>query len=300
MRKYITVTLNPTVDKMYVIDGEFEAGKQYRTKQKSETVYSGKGINISRALLSYGVESKALCMLRNNNKEAVEKMSEEGLNLFPTFTKGNLRTNISITDSLGKTTEINENGEEVDYNDVLDFLVMYEKTVKDTEGGKNKNFVFISGSTPPGFRGDIYRTMVLNAKKNDAYVILDADGILLKMGLDAKPNMIKPNINELENLTGEKFEGTDEEIREKVLKTCHGIFENTGVEVLCTLDSRGSVFAGKEGDFICEAPKLNIKRFKGAGDNFLARFIVERFEKHRTVNEALKKATEYTSKYLES
>jgi len=71
------------------------------------------------------------------------------------------------------------------------------------------------------------------------------------------------------------------------------------VEVLCTLGERGSVFAGKEGKFICPATKADAKRFKGAGDVFLARYIYERNERSAGVFDAMKKASEKTAVYLE-
>ena len=48
--KYITLTLNPTVDRMYRLNTPFKTGTLSRTEEMSEVSFSGKGINVSREL----------------------------------------------------------------------------------------------------------------------------------------------------------------------------------------------------------------------------------------------------------
>lgn len=294
--RYITVTLNPTVDRMYRLSESLKTGTLNRTPEMSEVYYSGKGINVSRELLRLGVDSKMMCILRGaSGEEAYKSFIDEGLNPFAVRTSGRLRNNISILDLMGLDTEINEPGEEIDFDSVVKFLALYDKVIEE----KEKKAVIVSGSTPPGFRNDIYKMLILNAKKNKAYTVLDADGELLKCGLEAKPHLIKPNEHELSVLTGCSLSGNENQVRLSALAAASVIFEKTGVEVLCTLGARGSVFAGKEGQFVCPAKMANIKRFKGAGDMYLARFIFERFEKGRGIFDAMKIASDKTAERLE-
>ncbi len=294
--KYITVTLNPTVDRMYTLPSSLKTGTLNRALKMSEVSYSGKGINVSRELLRLGVSSDMLCILRGSDGENAEKsFLEEGL--VPVFvkTKGKLRNNISFIDPDGCDTEINEPGEPVGFEDIVRFLSIYDNVIETRE----KKVVIISGSAPPGFRDDIYKMLIVNAEKNKSYTVLDADGELLKFGLEASPCLIKPNEHEIERLTGIKLTGNDEKIRLSALAASSVIFDKTGTEVLCTLGSRGSVFVGKEGHFVCPARNAKIKRFKGAGDMYLARFLYERFEKHRSIFDAMKIASDETAKNLE-
>ena len=76
------------------------------------------------------------------------------------------------------------------------------------------------------------------------------------------------------------------------------IYEKTGVEVLCNVGKSGSVYAGREGRFSCPAEKVDIKRFKGAGDIYLARYLYERNERGKSVFDAMKRATEKSAEYL--
>lgn len=293
--RYITVTLNPTVDRLYRLSEPIHLGTLNRASEMSRTVYSGKGINVSRELLRLGVDSKVLCILRGNEgKAAFDSMVKEELNLFPVMAEGRLRQNISILDVNGLDTEINEPGDEIEMKDVLKFLSLYDKTI--SEPGQRT--LFLCGSTPPGFRDDIYKRMVLQAKEKGAYVILDADEMLLKYGLEGKPNLIKPNEKELFSLTGKKLSGDESQMRMEALAAASMIFDNTGTEVLCTLGAKGSVFAGRDGQFVCPAKIANIKRFKGAGDMYLARFVYERFERKKSVFDAMKTASEKTARNL--
>ncbi|MBE6562832.1 MAG: 1-phosphofructokinase [Ruminococcaceae bacterium] len=294
--KYVTVTLNPTVDRMYRLSVPFKTGGLNRTEEMSEISYSGKGINVSRELKNLGVNSDMMCILRGSvGEEAYKSFIEEGLSPVEIKTSGRLRTNISIIDSEGLDTEINECGEPLEFDAVLKFLALYDKTISSDE----KKVVVVSGSTPPGFRNDIYKMLIFNAKKNNSYTVLDADGELLKQGLEAGPSLIKPNEHELSLLTGCALEGSENEVRLKALAAASAIYEKTGVEVLCTLGSKGSIFVGEEGQFVCPAKKANIKRFKGAGDMFLARFLFERFENKRSIFDAMRIASDKTAENLE-
>ncbi len=294
--KYITVTLNPTVDRMYRLNTPFKTGGLNRTDEMSEVSYSGKGINVSRELLKLGADSDMMCILRGSmGEDAYKSFLKEGLSPLAVRASGRLRTNISIVDKDGCDTEINECGEELEFDSVVNFLSLYDKTISQN----NEKVVVVSGSTPPGFRKDIYKMLILGAKKNGAYTVLDADGDLLKYGIEGKPDLIKPNEHELSLLTGCSLEGSENAVRLSALAAASVIFEKTGVEVLCTLGSKGSIFVGEEGQFVCPARKTNIKRFKGAGDTFLARFLFERFEKKMGIFDAMKIATEETAKYLE-
>ena len=296
--KYVTVTLNPAIDQTYTLDGPFKTGELNRSSKMSEISFSGKGINVSKALLDHGIDSKVLCLLgEKEGDEMYRVLRDEHLNLFAVRTEGRARRNISVVSPDSKNIEINEPGEEVGFEDILKFFSLYDKVIKE----KESQTVIISGSAPPGFRNDVYKRLTIGAKKAGNKVVLDADGELLRCGLEGKPDLIKPNGEELAVLTGCRIAtGSAEKIRLSALAAAVMIFEKTGTEVLCTLGGSGSVFAGRDGRFECPAVPAKIKRFKGAGDYYLARFLFERNERGKTVPEAMKKAAEKASAYLEN
>ena len=292
--KYVTVTLNPAIDQTYTLDVPFRTGELNRASKMSEISFSGKGINVSKALFRSGIDSKVLCLIGNKDgDEMYRALREEHLNLFALRTEGRVRRNISVITPNERYIEINEPGEEVGFEDVIKFFSLYDKVIKD----KDRQTVIISGSAPPGFRNDVYKGMIVEAKAAGNNVILDADGELLRHGLEGRPDMIKPNGEEMSVLTGCRIEKGDDE---KVRISATVIFEKTGTEVLCTVGKSGSVFAGREGRFQCPAVPADVKRFKGAGDYYLARFLLEKNERGKTVSEAMRIASEKTSAYLKN
>lgn len=294
--KYITVTLNPVIDRMYTLQAPFKVSGLNRTDAMSEVVYSGKGINVSRELFRLGVDSKVMCILQGDDGEtAYRSMVREDLNLFAIRCRGRMRNNISIMDPMGVAVEVNEPGCEVPFDEVVNFLAMYDKAVSTPD----EKTVIISGSTPPGFRKDIYKMLIMNAKKHGCKTILDADGDLLKSGMEARPSLIKPNEFELSALVGQSFSKNEDMARNEALAAAALIYEKTGVEVLCTLGEKGSVFVGEAGSYICPAKQAQIKKFKGAGDMYLARFIYEHYELRKSVLESMRIASEKTARNLE-
>lgn len=293
--KYITVTLNPTVDRTYSLDSPISLGNINRCCEMSKCSYSGKGINVSRELFRLGVDSKMVCILRGEEgKKAFYSMTGEDLNVHAVIADGRMRHNVSFIDPNGVGTDINEAGDELDIDSIVKFFALYDKLISET----GQKTVILSGSTPPGFRLDIYKMLSINARKKGAYVILDADKELLINGLEGHPNLIKPNENELFALTGWKLSGDEGQKRISALAAASVIYEKSGIEVLCTLGESGSVYVGKEGQFACPARKTSVKRTKGAGDMYLARFIYERFEKHRSIADAMRTASEKTARNL--
>lgn len=71
-----------------------------------------------------------------------------------------------------------------------------------TELVKKADVVAMSGSVPKGLDGTAYQRLVRICKEAGKKVILDTSGKLLEMGIEAKPTMIKPNIDEIRMLTG--------------------------------------------------------------------------------------------------
>lgn len=70
--------------------------------------------------------------------------------------------------------------------------------------------MILSGSVLPGVSDNIYRRLIEIAEDYDVKVILDADGEKLKLGIEASPYAIKPNIFEFEQLLRTKLNSHEE------------------------------------------------------------------------------------------
>lgn len=255
----VTVTLNPALDKTMEID-DFSVERVNREK-KSRVDAGGKGINVSKVIKELGGASIATGFLAGNSGNFIkEQLDQFGIQNDFVFTNGETRTNLKVVDLKNKTyTDINENGP-----------IISEEDLKNVENKMNKYLVdgsvlVLSGSIPKNLNKDLYYKMIISAKEIGAKVILDADGELLKEGLQAGPYLVKPNIDELERLYGVKLK-TNEEIIE-----CAKKLFNYGIEVVVvSLGGEGSIFITKDNTAMVEPIKVDVKSTVGAGDSMVA------------------------------
>lgn len=289
--KIITVTLNPCIDVDYKLSAPFRAGELNRVPAPAVQI-CGKGINVSKALAKMGRSSVMMGIFGSDGSD--EALRSMGFEVSSVTCPGKLRQNTSIIDSEGVQTQINEPGINVTEDKLREFIGLY-KSELNCQGGC---VVVLSGSVPPGVPKDIYRKLSTIARNAGAYVILDCDGEALKNGMEAIPDLIKPNREEFEEIDGKKLEGEGNTLRENAAREALRFHLTNHSSVLLTLGEDGSVYAGPEGCFLCEARKTEIKTFKGAGDSFLASFILHHIVEDKDCEMSLILASGDSARYL--
>ena len=93
--------------------------------------------------------------------------------------------------STGNQTVYGASGPQIDPYELM-------QMIHKVEGLEHPDTVIISGSLPPGIHPKIYLKIIEIAKAGKARVVLDADGEALSEGVKGFPEVIKPNIHELE------------------------------------------------------------------------------------------------------
>jgi len=126
----------------------------------------------------------------------------------------------------------------------------------------------LGGGAAPGIPKDIYKTLIHIAKEKGALCILDADGELLKYGLEAKPHIIKPNEHELTKLLC-----LESSTKEQVINAAKKLQESGISKVLVSLGEKGSILVDTEGVYEAEGLKVKVKSTVGAGDSMVAALI---------------------------
>ncbi|MCX7710157.1 MAG: 1-phosphofructokinase [Clostridia bacterium] len=256
----ITITLNPAVDKtVEIID--FEVGTVNRVST-TRLDAGGKGINVSKVVRSLGGNSRATGILGGTTgsfiKEAMDRLGIENDFL---FIEGETRTNLKVVDSKRKTnTDINEPGPSIASSDIE---ALKQKIFSRLEAG---SVVVFSGSVPANTDKDIYGKWISAAKEAGAKTILDADGELLKHGIEAGPYLVKPNIHELERFFGIRIEDVREAER-----LARSLIEVYGIELVAvSLGERGAIFVNKENSLFAHSIPVEVKSTVGAGDSMVA------------------------------
>ena len=281
--KYITLTLNPTLDIDYILPRGLEKNTLNRAPEPPRKRFSGKGINISRALRSMGADADTIYLARGADAESMmAALTAEGLRLAPIPAGGGARTNVSILAG-DEATEINDPGSAV-AGEEIDAAVERVKSLIDENG--SDSVIFLSGSIPPGCRSDVYADIIRYAGKRKAVTVLDCDGETMRRAVAACPRLVKPNRRELFEYAALSMEcqslapykkalftvDSEENHRAAAAELCVKIRQELGCDILCTLDSEGSVYVT---DTVTAAParRAEIKSFKGAGDSFIAAFM---------------------------
>jgi 1-phosphofructokinase family hexose kinase len=264
----VTVTLNAAIDRTLLVPN-FQLGHRHRASIGFPSA-GGKGINVARALKRLG--SPVVCTGLAGGRTGtlvVEELTTEGiLNDFVRIREES-RTSTAVLDPTSNVyTEINEWGPEVG-DDELEML--REKLAYLSQAA---DFVVFAGSLPRGVQPDLYAELIRDANRRHLLAVLDSEGEPLRLGIEAEPYIVAPNLREAEGLVGQEF--VDDEDRVGALDQ---IAELGARNVLITLEAGCYALLREEREEIrlrATAPPLDPVSTVGAGDTLLAGFIAAR------------------------
>lgn len=261
---YNTITLNPAIDRTVYLDTLTDG--ELNRSTASVTMAGGKGINVSRMLNILGAETIAFTFIGGNSGKLLQAfLDEEGITHSAVQTNAETRQNIKIIESSDRCTEINSAGGPVTKQELQAMLDNIENAAK------KDDMWIIAGSCPQGVDKSVYNIIVSLLKTKGCKTALDCDGEALKIGLKARPALIKPNLRELEGLVGKPLK-----TQKDIVEAAACVYVENSVEVVCTLGDKGALYVGDEGKFLTDTPKVKVKGFAGAGDTFLAGFLCMR------------------------
>jgi 1-phosphofructokinase len=258
----ITVTTNPSIDRTLSID-DFKPGGVIRA-QLVRLDAAGKGVNVSRALAAYGVETHALMIGASlGNEWFSEQLNAQGIPHTVVMAEGVTRSNLTLVEADGNVTKINEPG-------IVMTPEIHDKVLKALDAlPLAGNTVVFAGRLNPGASDDTYREFCQHAKKLGAHVVLDASGTALANAITADgPDLIKPNQFELGGLVGRELNTIDDAIVAAREVMARGVGA-----VLCSLGKDGAIFVTNEKVVHVEAKTKIQGTPVGAGDILLATFL---------------------------
>ncbi|WP_406254999.1 1-phosphofructokinase family hexose kinase [Streptomyces chartreusis] len=193
----LTVTLNTALDITYRVRA-LRPHASHRVSEVTERP-GGKGLNVARLLAALGHE----VTVTGFTGGATGRMVQERLTGVPGVVdallpvSGSTRRTIAVVDErTGDTTQLNEPGPTVTPAEWSAFQEAYDDLVA------SASVVALCGSLPPGVPVGAYAGLVRSAKAAEVPVLLDTSGEALRRGVAARPDIIKPNADELAELTG--------------------------------------------------------------------------------------------------
>ena len=258
--RIVTVTLNASIDQTVSIPN-FTPGEVNRvTREQSDA--GGKGVNVASFLANFGYAIAVTGVLGTDNQELFLRLFAEK-KLIDHFVRvpGHTRVNIKVVDDARhQVTDINFPGVTVQAEKINEVFATIDALA---EGGAE---VFVlSGSLPAGVAPTVYRDITTRLKARRRMVVLDTSGEALARAIEAAPDMIKPNIDELVELVGRPLDG------EPAIVAAARSLRERGIEwVVVSMGGRGAIFVTADAAVHAAPPRVPIKSTVGAGDAMVA------------------------------
>lgn len=260
----LTITLNPLLEKVLFFD-KIEKDKVNRAKTVKINA-GGKGINVSRQLNKFRIDTLATGFLGGDNgkklksilykeqiKNSFQQIKEETREGFVIVENSKMRESYFFPDPV------------VSSNEVKEFIDKTKKAILNSE------MIIFSGSSPKFENSDdelkIFSELINYANDNDKFTLIDIYGNHLSEVLELKPVVVHTNQDELENSLGIKLNS------ENVLEFLKEYYSR-GIKIFIITNGSKKFFAINQG-FLFEItpPEIETINPTGSGDAFMAGFI---------------------------
>ena len=257
----VTLTLNPSVDRTVEVDtlarGEVMRALRVRVDP------GGKGINVSRALAAHGFPTRAVVTIGGAEGEhLVALLRDTGIEIVPVPIQGAIRSNITVAEPDGTTTKFNEPGAQLSSEELSAVVAAVRSAVDSAD------WLVASGSLPTGTPATFYADLVDMLAGSGTCVAVDTSGPALEAVLAAGPTLVKPNRDELAEVTGERLDTIEDVV------DAAGRLRDLGAgAVLASLGSEGAVLVDDDGAIHGRTPAVPPLSSVGAGDAMLAGFL---------------------------
>jgi 1-phosphofructokinase len=255
----VTVTPNPSIDRTIAIDA-FERGGLIRARRATSEA-AGKGLNVSRALVEQGVETRAVLPLAAETAAAYLGLLAGAVPVETVPVPGAVRTNVSLVEPDGTVTKVNEPGPTLSEADAEAILAAAARVAP-------AGWIVGCGSLPPGAPLDFYARLA-RLSSSDRRVAVDSSGDALLAATRAGASLIKPNLSELEAVAGRELKT----LGQAVDAACETVAAGVG-SVLLSLGRHGAVWVDAAATVVhAEASVSDAVNNVGAGDALLAGFL---------------------------
>ncbi|MFF1451845.1 1-phosphofructokinase family hexose kinase [Streptomyces sp. NPDC058274] len=251
----LTVTLNTALDITYRVRS-LTPHTSHRVTEVTERP-GGKGLNVARVLAALGHEVTATGFAGGATGAAVRDRLAHCAGVVDALlpVAGPTRRTIAVADTAtGDTTQLNEPGPTITSAEWAAFHEVYEDLLRSASA------IALCGSLPPGVPVGAYAGLVRAARAAGVPVLLDTSGEPLRRGIAARPDIVKPNADELAELTGshDPLQAT----RDARRRGAH--------TVVASLGAQGLLAVNAEGRWRAAPPRRVRGNPTGAGDSAVA------------------------------
>jgi 1-phosphofructokinase family hexose kinase len=253
----LCLTPNPAIDRTMYLD-EFVVGEVHRASG-TLVAAGGKGLNVARTIRTLGGDPLCMGFLGGHTGNLLAELArQEGLRGSWTQTKDETRTCVILVETDRDATVINAMGSPVDLRECQ--LLVSDVWEKSTEA----NQVCVSGSLPPGFSMDQFKTMLVGLVVREKPVWVDTSGHALQAALGVQGVNIKVNAAELGEVLNVKITDAGQAVG-----LARELCQSGIKQAVVTLGGQGAVLVSASGAWAVRPPEIQIVSSVGSGDAFL-------------------------------
>ncbi len=255
----VTLTLNPAIDRTIKVPLLNQRDVTRVTSTRRDA--AGKGINVSKVIASLQGDTVCTGFLAGDNGVFIQNQLDQ-LSIRTDFVQvsGETRENIKIQETdTNKVLEINELGPTISPSELQEITTKLDNLLQEGD------VLVISGSMPKGINQDYYKTLLERYNAKGVTTLLDTSLHLLTRGIEGKPSIIKPNLYELEKLTGKTLSSNNDIIDEAKKLLQKGI-----KEVIVSMGKDGVLYISNNKVYKVTVPSVQVESTVGAGDSFVA------------------------------
>lgn len=257
----VTLTANPSVDRTLEIPS-LDRGEVIRATA-ARVHPGGKGVNVARALVANGTAARAVLPAGGRGGEQLlDLLSRLGVEVVPVPIAGSVRENVTVVEPDGTVTKLNAPGPQLSPNEI-------ERLIQVTvDASRGADWVALCGALPPGAPEDLYATLVTELHRTGVRVAVDTSGAALVRAIEAGPDVIKPNGDEL----AEAIDGSIQSLGDVVNGARRLLGRGVG-HVLVSLGREGAVSVADATALRAWTATVVPRSTVGAGDATLAGFL---------------------------
>ena len=261
----LCVSANPGMDRRLRMKS-LVAGSINRASS-AEGFAGGKAAHVAMAAHALLAKSVWIAFLGGAiGEECVTQMESLGVRAVSMPSSAPTRVNLEIIDDSGQITEILEPGGAPAAGEAQEFL---QRCRREIENAGGIGLLAISGRLPSGVGADLYVSLIEAARANGLPSFIDSSGEALRLSVEAKPQFVKVNRQEAEDLIGKAVQTAPEAV-----SAAQEIIRRGAAGVAITLGSEGLIWVEANDGPVWKAkpPQLQVVSAVGSGDATLAGF----------------------------
>lgn len=261
IKQFAALSLSPALDITLRVQN---LAQEYNAVLHEQCEAAGKAVNVARVLHSFGVSCRTLVLAGTDNLHKYRaRLAQDGLTCEFVETDGEIRENISVVQADDSLFRLARPG----FNVTQEKLeAVRARLVPMVEPG---TLFIAAGRNPRGVTGAQLCSLCDTARALGGALAVDTCSLTEQELFSIRPWLIKPNIEELEQLAGEKLT-----TKEAVLRAAERYRKNGVENLLISMGGEGALFCGEGGVFYAAVPRVHVKSTVGAGDSTLSGFIM--------------------------